>query len=161
MTTKKIAKWLCHDYIHSLEQQEKSFEQRVQDEVNQRVANIILKIDPMEILMKEYSGIFSQEYERVEEPLGAQGQMQMMMWGYSQAKDPCFNRLHDWVINSQGNETMKRAAATEKRLMYGRAQIASMILYRKEVRRLSSLYEELLAKKNEDGKGVDSGLTVE
>jgi hypothetical protein len=147
----KIARWLHPAVFDELQAKEQ--------EVNRRVAEYISKLDPIEILMQEFSGIFSKEFERVEDQLNDAGRTTMAMWGWQQMKDPSFNRMVDWIIDTQANETLKKAPVTPARIEYGRAQISGMILMRREVRRLASLYQELLDR----GKGDEfsSEITVE
>lgn len=124
--------------------------------VNQRVAKIISEMDPFEPLMKQFHGVFSQEYERPEEKLSPQGQLGMAMWGYQQSRDPHFGYMTDWIMNTQANETLKRAPVTTERVMYGRAQISSMLIFTKEVKRLASIYEDIMNKSKEDPDFNDS-----
>lgn len=132
-------------YIAAQEKYEKAAA-HLDEKVSQRVAVIVSKMDPFEPLMKQFHGIFSEEFERPEENLDAAGQLRMAMWGYQQSTDPAFRHLTDWIMNSQGNETLKRAPVTVERTLYGRAQISGMILFVKEVKRLSAIYEDMLAK---------------
>lgn len=126
--------------------------------VNQRVAEIMSKQDPFEILSKEFNGIFSQEYEHPEEMLDAKGRMTMIIWGWQQTNDPSFKYMCQFIMDVAGNETLKRAPITPERIQYGRALIASVVLWRREIKRLSGLYEEVL---NKDKGGFDETLTIE
>lgn len=126
---------------------------------NRRYAEYVAKMDPFEMILKKYNGIFSEEFEHPEERLDAPGRFRMMMWGYQQKTDPAFKHMIEWIMNSAGNETMKRAPISNERTQYGRAQIANMVLLRDEVGRLASLYEEELEKhKPQD---FDTGVAVE
>lgn len=118
--------------------------------VNQRVMAIIAKMDPFEPLMKEYNGIFSTEHEHPEDTLDEPGKLGMRMWAYGVSHDPHFKRLTQYIMDTQANETLKRAPVTEARIQYGRAQISSMILFRKEIGRLSLAYEDTLAGKGRE-----------
>jgi hypothetical protein len=122
-------------------------------ETNRRVAEYISKMDPLEPLMKQQSVIFSDEFERVEDQLDANSKITMAMWAYGQKRDPCMKRMMDWVCNTVGNETIKRAPITAERTQYGRAQIANIVLLKKEIGRLSLIYEEKLVQMG--GKNFD------
>ena len=127
-------------------------------EVNQRVAQTLAQMDPLETLFKEFHGIFSEEHERVEDPLDEKGQLLMRTWAWQNRDHPAFKRLMDWIANTTGNETLKRAPVTTERILYGRAQISMVVLLNKEVRRLASAYEDMLNKKDTD---FDSNVSVE
>lgn len=128
-------------------------------EINRRVAEIVSQMDPLYPLLKQYSVIFSEEFERVEEPLDEPSRIGMAMWAYGQKRDPYMKRMIEWIMNSAGNETMKRAPITAERTQYGRGQIANMILFRKEIGRLSTIYEELLGRSK--GDDFDENTVVE
>ena len=149
---KRIANFFARDYIRELENE-------VDMRVNRRVAEVLSKMDPFEPLLKEFHGAFSYEFERVEDALDERSKLNMSMWAYAQYRDPFFIRMLEWVMNSAGNQTIKRADPTEIRLMYGRAQISTMILLRDEIKRLSSVYEEILEKSKP--KSFDKQLSVE
>lgn len=119
-----------------------------ENETNQRVSKILSEMDPFEPLMKEFHGIFSKDFQRMEEGMDERSQLQFFMWAHRQCNDPYFKYATEWVMNTAGNETMKKAPISAQRTMYGRAQIANMMLFRKEIGRLSSRYEEIL----ENGK---------
>lgn len=149
----KIAKFIAPKYIKNLE----SRAQDIEFKINQRVAEVISKIDPFEILRKEFHGIFSEEFDRPEDKLDERGKLGMAMWAYSQKSDPYFEYMTAWIMNSAGNETVKRAPLIPERMQYGRAQISTMVLFRKEIGRLSSLYEEKL----KNPQGFNSETAVE
>lgn len=148
----QLARLLARDYLVD-----------VDNRVNQRVADMILKMDPFEQIMKKFHGIFSEEFERVEQKLSDQDRIRLSMWAYHEKEDPSFRYFSDWIMNSLGNQTFKSSARSNKELgevlMYGKAGIAAMLLYKKEIGRLSSLYEEILQKKNEGN--FDSVISVE
>lgn len=127
--------------------------------VNQRVANILEKMDPFEPLLKEFHGIFNKEYEKPEDKLNEQSKVMLKMWGYQQRDDPSFKYITEFVINTQANETLKRAPVTPERIMYGRAQISGMILFIREVERLGLLWDDELTKNKESR--FDESLSVE
>lgn len=133
-------------------------ERGMTNEVNRRVADVLTKIDPFERVMKEFHGVFGEEMERAEEALDEQGRILMLTWGYQNADHPAFKRLTSWIMNTQGNETLKRAAVTPERILYGRAQISSVLLFVKEVKRLSEAYKDMIGRK---GEQFDKTITVE
>lgn len=122
-----------------------SREASLTSEVNRRVATTLAQMDPFEPLLKEFHGIFSQTHERVEDPLDAFGQLAMRVWAYQNADNPAFKRMTEWIMNTQGNETLKNAAVTPERILYGRAQISGMVLFIREVKRLAEAYKDELA----------------
>lgn len=124
-------------------------EANITNEVNQRVAQTLAQMDPFEPLLKEFHGIFSEEHERVEDPLDEKGQLSMKIWGWQNAESPAFKRMTEWVMNTQANESLKRAPVTPERILYGRAQISGMILFVREVKRLSEAYKDMLQKPGE------------
>lgn len=127
------------------------------NEANQRVAKIMAGLDPFEPVLKLFHGVFSEEFERPEDKLDVRSQMNMMMFANRTVKDPSFEYLTAWIMNIAGNECLKRAPISVERTQYARAQLANMILFKRELQRLSSLYEEML--KPEDS--FDKNLTVE
>lgn len=132
-------------------------EKQLDAAIGQRVAQTLAKMDPFEPLFKEFHGIFSEEFERPEEKLDTRSTLSLTMWAYQQSTDPSFKFLTNWVMNTQGNETLKRAAVTPERILYGRAQISSTLLFINEIKRLGALYEDML-KKDQPFDGV---VTVE
>jgi len=151
----KIAKLLAPDYFRDMDRRV----QEAEYSANQRFAEYISKMDPFEPLLKKFHGVFSEEYERVEDKLDARGRLMMMMWGYQQRNDPAFKYMTEWVMNTQGNATIKRGNPTAETILYGRAQISNMILFVREVNRLGSLYDERLAE--DRGDSFDSSIPVE
>lgn len=151
----RLARFIAPKYIKNLEESKIN----VQQEINMRVAEAISKMDPFEPLMRQFNGTFSEEYERPEDKLNPRGQLSMKMWGYTQNKDPNFEYFIDWIMNTHANETLKRAPVTTERILYGRAQISAMILFKTEVKRLSNLYEEML--ENNKIQSFDSTKAVE
>jgi hypothetical protein len=138
----RILKWLAKDYIAELE---RSFTERV----DQRVAKVLSERDPFEPLLQHFKGTFSEEYERPEERLNQQGQISMKLWGYQQTHDPSFKYVIEWIANKAGNQLINKGLPSIERQLFARAQISTMLLLRKEARRLSSLYEELMGKEDE------------
>lgn len=146
----KIANFFFSEYMenvaHSM-QAAVTLKNELNDTVNRRVVETLAKMDPFEPLMKEYNGIFSREYERPEDSLNSQGKVGMYIWAWQQKNDPYFAYMVDWIMNKSGNSLLKKENPTELQTFYKRAEIANMILYRKEVGRLASNYEEMLSKK--------------
>lgn len=139
-------------------------EKALDDEVGRRAAAIVMKMDPFELVMREFSGVFGEDFEHPEDNLDARGVLNLQTFGYTLANDPSFIFLSSWIMNSQGNETFLRAPVPDEKaammkLMYGRAQISSMLTFRKEVRRLSAAYEDVLAKQR--GESFDPSLSTE
>lgn len=126
-------------------------------EVNRRVADIVAKIDPFEPFFKRYNVVFSKEWERPEDRLNPQSQLQLFMWAYQVEGDPSFKYLVDWMRNTQGNATLRKAK-NENEWFYGRAAVVVVTLLVDEVTRLASHYREILAKR---GQSFDEHLTVE
>ena len=138
----KLAHVIARDYMR-----------KVDDRVNQRVADALMRMDPFEPVMKKFHGIFGRDFEHPEERLDQKGQLLMKTLGYQLRDDPSFRFLTEWVMNTQGNAMLKLSTRTNEErgevLLWGKAQISAMILFVKEVGRLASLYEELLAKQKE------------
>jgi len=127
------------------------------NESNLRVAKMMAAMDPMEPVLKLFHGVFSEEYERPEDKLDARSQTSLKMWANHMYKDPSFKYITDWLCNSFGNETLKRAPISAERTQYGRAQISSVILFKKEIQRLSNLYEDMIKPE----EAFDKNLTVD
>lgn len=127
------------------------------NEANVRVARIISSMDPFEPVLKLFHGVFSEEYERPEDPLDVRSQYNLKMWAHQVYKDPSFKYITDWIMNTFGNETLKRGPISKERTEYGRAQISTMLLFKMEVKRLSNLYEESI----KPDEPFDKNVTVE
>lgn len=125
--------------------------------INQRVAEIVSKMDPLEPMLKRYNIIFSKEYTHPEEPLDGPSQFRLFMWAYGMKEDPSFKYITDWVRNTQGNATVRKAVG-EEQWFFGRAMIASIGLIIDEVSRLASRYEDIVAKRD---RSFDAYLPVE
>lgn len=155
----KIARWLTKGYIQSLDTAHAKAMLDIDMQVNQRVAKMISEMDPFEPLMKQFHGVFSEQYEHPEQRLDTPSRMRMYMWGWQQETDPHFHHLMNWIMNTQGNETLRHAPVTPERILYGRAQLSCMLLFKNEVARLSNLYlEEKARMENGD---FDPTLTVD
>lgn len=128
---------------------------------NRRFAEMVSKMDPLEPILKEFHGIFSKEYERPEDKLDAKGQLNMEMWGFQQDTDPYFEYVTDWIMNTHANETLKKAPVTTDRILYGRALLAVMLLFKNEVRRLANLYRDRLAKEKNKYEGFDETISTD
>lgn len=139
--------------LYTLQQDLGNLAKNIDWETNRRVAEIVSKMDPFEPLMKQFHGIFSEEFQHPEEKLDTSGKLTMYMMGHRIAKDPHFKYLTDWIANGQGNATLKAKGLTRENaadiMLYGRAQISTITLLLKELGRLGSNYEEILAKQEE------------
>lgn len=121
----------------------------IDSEVSQRVAEIILKMDPFEPLMKSFNIVFTDDYPRPEDGLNTQSQILLKSWAYALRDDPSFKHLMQWIINMQGNAAVKKGNPTPETILFSRAMLAAPVLVMAEVRRLAQLYEELIAKRDE------------
>ena len=130
----------------------------VENKVNQRVAEVLLKMDPLEPLFKKYNVLFSAEYEHPEESLDERSKLSMYMWGFQQHKDPHFHRFANWIIDCYGNQLLKKSNPSPENLLYNRAQMGGMILAKAEIQRLSNIYEKIITNREEE---IDDTLTVE
>ena len=163
-----IAKWLAPDRELALDARsagldvrQSALDLRAQDldlEVNNRVADIVMKMDPFEPFLKKYNVIFSKEYPRPEDKLDSVSQLKMFMWAYGMYTDPSFRYLTSWIINTQGNATLRKGK-TDPEWFFGRSAIVTIGLFVDEVGRLASHYKEILAKA--EGETFDETLTVE
>lgn len=151
----KVAEWIApHDWAGVLEVQKSA--DSISEQVNQRVAEIVSKMDPFEPFFRKYNVIFSREYSRVEDKLNEQSRIQLFQWAYGLHRDPSFIHLADWIRNTQGNATLRKAK-NDNEWFYGRAAVTVMTSFVDEVGRLSSRYEELIAK----DRPFDPSLPVE
>lgn len=148
-----IARFLSPKEFEELERQRKFIDERV----NQRVADFILKMDPFEPLMRKYHVAFSGEYGHPEDRLAEADKLGLYMWAYGTFRDPHFNRVMDWARDKQGNNTLRQGKHNDEWL-FGRACIASFTLLIDEVGRLASKYEEYVSGRN---KTFDKNLVVE
>lgn len=119
----------------------------VDSRVDMRVAATLASMDPLQLLMREYSIVFTDDFTRPEDGLDAKGDLMMKTWAYQTRDDPSFGFFCDWIMNSYGNEMLKRTPISEKSMIYARAQVSGIIQFRKEVSRLAMLYEEMLARR--------------
>lgn len=125
-------------------------------EVGDRVANTLLRMDPFEPLLKKYNIIFSEEYTHPEDKLDVPSQINLFMWANGLEGNANFKFLTDWIRNTQGNATVRKAGV-DNQWFFGRAMIASITLFVEEIGRLSSRYRDMMAKPGE----FDSTLTIE
>ena len=149
----RIARFLAPSEFEELEKQK----QLVDERVNQRVADFLLKMDPFEPLMRKYNVIFSDEWTHPEDKLADRDRLGLFMWAYAANKDPHFVHVMDWIRNTQGNNTLRKGKHADEWL-YGRASIATITLLIEEVGRLASKYEEYVS--NRDAE-FDKNLVVE
>jgi hypothetical protein len=143
----RIAKFIAPKYYEEID-----------NRVNIRVAKIISSMDPFEPLYKKFNGIFSEEFTRPEEKLDERSQILIKTLGYQLHNDQSFKYLTSWIMNSQINSMFKSPTRTNEErgevLMWGKAQIASVLLLLKEIERLSSKYEEMLNKEDTFDKNI-------
>lgn len=149
----RIAKRLSPEYEQELVQREK----KIQQEVDQRVAEALSKMDPFEPFLRKYHGIFSEEFVKPEDNLGQISKIKLYAWAYTNRGDPSFIHLTNWIQNVQGNNTLRKAKS-DYEWFFGRCAIVMVELYVKEVSRLARLYEEVVLRKEEM---FDSNLTAE
>lgn len=126
-------------------------------EVGERVAEIVLQMDPWDPLFKEFKIVFSKDYDQPEDGLDEQSALRLYMWAAGVVEDPSFIYLTDFIRNTQGNATLKEAT-NDKQWIYGRSAVATITLFTKMVSRLAFKYKEILAKKDSQ---FDSTLAVE
>lgn len=148
-----IALWICREYIHALDTRERFIEA----EVSGRVAEFISKMDPWEPLMRKYNVVFSEDYQHAEDKLNEQGRLGLFMWAHTQENDIHFKHVIDFLRNTQGNATLRKASHPDEWL-YGRAAIATLTLLVREIGRLSSHYKDIMARRDID---YDRHLPVE
>ncbi len=148
-----IARILVAEEFEALEKQKQELEYAV----NNRVAEVLLKMDPWEPLLKKYNVIFSEEWKHPEDNLDAPSQIRLFMWAYQMEGEASFIHLTNWIRNTQGNNTLRRGSH-EREWDYGRASIATITLFVDEVSRLASHYRDILASK---GMTFDEHLPVE
>ncbi len=149
----KIARWLASDYITSLEKKAQDAELNA----NRRVVDTLARLDPFEPLLKKYNSVFGEDYEKPEEKLDARGQLGLKLWAYTVYDDPYFQFLLQWLLNTQGNAAINKGNPTPETILWSRALISNLLLFKREVGRLAALYKELLVEKD----GPDAELTVE
>lgn len=157
----RIAQWLAPERERQLNTERVEFQKRVRDfdiEVNSRVADIILKMDPYEPFLKKYNVIFSENWEKSDDRLDDQSRLSLYMWAYGFHKDVNFQYLIDWTKNTQGNAAIRKAS-NEKEWFFARACIITIELLVEEIGRLSSHYQAILDGRKQ--KGFDKTLAVE
>lgn len=157
----RIAQWLAPERSRWLDGFQKELFEKEKDiemRVNIRVADIIMKMDPWEPLLKKYNVVFSQEYEKPEDNLNPQSQIAFFMWAHGIAEDPHFKHLMEWYVNKQGNNTLRKGT-NDNEWFFGRAVVATISLLVREVGRLSARYSEVL--ENRKPKGFNDKLAVE
>lgn len=132
-------------------------EEEVQMHINQRVAEVLLKMDPFEPFLKKYNVIFSEEWDRPEDNLDERSKFRLTMWAYGTKKDPSFLHLINFLRDTQGNATLRKAK-NDNEWFYGRAAIATLTLFVEEIGRLSSQFEETRSRKDQT---FDEHLVVE
>lgn len=162
---KKFACFVSPEYKEEVDEilikgmfQHREAMEKTEQEVGRRVAEALLKVDPFELVLRDFHGVFSQDFEKMEEPLNDQSKLRLSMWAYQQKTDSEANFFSDWIMNTAGNALFKLTNPNMERLSYYRAQIANEITRKKEIGRLSLYYEEIIKKK--DGE-FDSSVGIE
>lgn len=151
----RLALWLSPEFQKRLDEavgyaeQLREKDQLITETVNQRVADIITQMDPFEPLMRKYHGVFSKQYTRPEDKLDEPSRIRLFMWAYGMENDASFKHLTDWIANTQGNATIRKAS-NDHEWFYGRASLAVILLFLEEVSRLASYYKAILAKRNRE-----------
>lgn len=131
----------------------------VENTINQRVAQVLLQMDPFEPLFRTYKGAFSEVYEKPEDKLDETGRMKMMMLGYHLRSDPSFKFLIQWMLDTEGNNYIRKGHPTPQNLLFSRAMLTSPLLLRREIDRLGSAYDDWMSKNKPEE--FDEDLTVE
>lgn len=156
----RIARFLVPEVFQQLDlAKDKIALQRrgIENEVDQRVAQVLLKMDPLEPMMQKFHVIFSKRFSRhPEDDLSPMLKTRLFMWAYGTVEDPSFKHLCDWIRNKQGNNTLQKGR-NDAEWIYGRAAVATVSLFVDEVGRLSSKYEEMLTRRREE---FDKNLPV-
>jgi hypothetical protein len=139
-----LARWLAPEEFAELERQKQDLERAT----NQRVADVLLQMDPFEPFLKKYNVIFSEEWRKPEERLDEQSRIRLFMWAAGIVHDPSFKHMTAWIINTQGNNTLRKGT-NDYEWFFGRAAIITMDLFVSEVGRLASRYNEMLKKRDD------------
>lgn len=149
-----IARLLAPEEFVELEKKKSDLDMQV----NQRVADVLFKMDPFEPLLKKYHVVFPNEWEELkpELDLDSIGAIRLCMWAYGTKTDPSFLHLVNWLRDQQGNKTL-RVAKNENEWFFGRAAVATLTLFVEEIGRLSSKYEEVMSHRD---KSFDAHLPV-
>ena len=133
-------------------------EKLVSELVQQKVAEILSRMDLFEPLMLKYHGVFSEIFEYPEEKMSEPDKLQMYMMGWRLKEDKYFKFLIDFVMNTAGNELLRHDITMDK-VFFHRSEIANMLEFRKQLGRLASNYETYLNKNK--GQDFDSSAAVE
>ena len=126
--------------------------------VNQRVASIIMKMDPFEPFFQKFGGVFSKNVVKPGDNLNEQSKILLEMWANKTHTDPSFIYLCDWLRDKQGQDMVQKGNPTAENILYSRALFSIVVSLQDEIRRLSGLYDERLKGKDED---FDTIITVE
>lgn len=140
----RVARLLSPDVFEALEKQGEELEFTV----NNRVADALFKMDPFEPFLKKYNVIFSEEWDRPEDRLDQISRIRLFTWAYGIEKDPSFLHLTNWIMNTQGNATLRKGK-TDPEWFFGRSAIVTIALLVEEVGRLASYYREMIGKPEE------------
>lgn len=153
---KKIVNFITPEPI-VWESDEEKVANSIETQVNQRVAEALMKMDPFEPFLKKFHGIFSEEFVQPEDNLSPQNRIRLFSWAYGAKDDPSFKHLTNFIQNVQANNTLRKAT-NEYEWFYGRSAIVTIELFVAQVGRLGRLYEEVVMRKTET---FDLDLTVE
>jgi hypothetical protein len=133
----KIARFIAPDVFNTIVKRAEFSEAKI----SQRVADIVLQLDPLDLALKKYNIDFLKEYNRPYEDMDGPSQFMMMQWGYQQHNDPSFRKMTEWIANSQGNISFKKGRNRED-LLFGQGAVCTMEVLRQEVKTLYNMYEE-------------------
>lgn len=150
MLRERLARLVAPDFVSGLEDRANGAE----SDSDKRVADIISKSDPMEPLLRGFNGVFDETRERPEDNLSEPDKIHMEMLGHYIHRDPNFHFLMDWILNTHMSAELKRAKPSQEQIVlgyqYGRAIISVTSLLKREIGRLSALYDQRRRTGDED-----------
>lgn len=152
----KIAKAIAPEYVAVVLDLEKRVS-GIEDNVNQRIAKTLIDLDPMELVMKKYHGVFGGDFEHPEEKLDQASKLGMYMFGYQMRNDKYFKFLTQWAKDTQGNNTIRKAK-NDHEWFFGRACLVMIEVFVSEINRLANNYDEIM---NKDKQDFNDEKTVE
>lgn len=113
----------------------------IDNEIGRRVARYVLDLDVFEPMMRKYNGVFAHVFERPEDSLDQPSLIALEMWGWQQSRDASFKYLMEWIMNKQGNLTLKAKNLDAESILFGRAMIAIPLAIVEQVKRLAANYD--------------------
>lgn len=147
--------------LTQLEKEAERLKAETRHAIDQRVAEIVSQLDPLDPLLRNFNGVFDERREQPEDGLSEPDRIAMEMFGYRNHTDPHFHFLMDWIVNTNASAMMKKPVGTQEQIvlghMYARALIAVSSLLKEKIGRLSSLYE----RRTQRGTAFDPHKTVE